>query len=614
MSVPTSFEPKPSDSSPSLLDAVMTALEGQDGLAAKRICQERLNTDSNDPDAHRYLGQVHSLLGENQSALLAAQRSTNLAPQDPRTWSDLGRVHVRVREWSQAIKCFAHAVDLDASHADSWHNLGTALKKIDARERAFAALKRALQIDPTRAETYLTLGNLLVEAEQLEDAIQCFQFAATHDPTLARARSRLAQELSQQGKVKQAESLFRQSLGLDSDDVASWFGLGRTMEDLGQAEAALGCYRNVLRRQPGNGMALGQYMSLVKDDEEETMWQAHAQTALESVDTPDKAKSLLGYGLAKYHSRRKEYAQSAHAGRVANAARRQKSGVLDRAALTARIDHLIETYTPDFFRQRGHFGVGTDQPVFIVGLPRSGTTLTEQILSAHPQLHGAGELPTLSRLAGWALCDEDAVPWQAAAQLEEQSSLEHAHQYLEALRVGAPPWPRRISDKQPLNFFQLAFAALLFPNARVVYCHREARDNALSIWLENFNQDQRYATDFDDLAFFTAESRRLMQHWRTALPLSVLSFKYEDTVADLEGQAKRLIAFLDVPWDDRCLDFHQVERAVQTPSRWQVRQPIYTKSVGRWKNYCEFLPELDTAFAGLCDQETVLTKLSHAEP
>jgi hypothetical protein len=259
---------------------------------------------------------------------------------------------------------------------------------------------------------------------------------------------------------------------------------------------------------------------------------------------------------------------------------------------------MIRTYSTAFFFERRRFGLGSDQPVFIVGLPRSGTTLTEQILSAHPRLHGAGELPDLARLAISALGPDDST-WQAATLLEENQSRTLARRYLEALRNGAPKRRLRLSDKSPLNFFQLAFAALLFPNARVVHCRRAARDTALSIWMENFNPEQHYATDFADLAFFTAEYERLMAHWRDALPLKILDLQYEDTVADLEGQARRLIAFLGAPWNDRCLDFHVNARAVQTPSRWQVRRPIYSRSIGRWKAYAEYLPELDSAFAEL---------------
>lgn len=213
-------------------------------------------------------------------------------------------------------------------------------------------------------------------------------------------------------------------------------------------------------------------------------------------------------------------------------------------------------------------------------------------------MYGAGELPDLARLARQVVAEHDAAPWQAAVQLKgEMASRLLAHNYLQALRRNAPPDCPRISDKQPLNFFHLTFAALLFPNARIIHCRRDARDNALSIWMENFNADQRYAADFGDLAFFIAQERRPMIHWQQVLPLHMLDVQYEDVVADVEGQARRLIMFLGAPWDDRCLNFHQQDRAVQTPSRWQVRQPIYSNSVGRWKRYRESLPELETAFA-----------------
>ncbi|WP_293397901.1 tetratricopeptide repeat-containing sulfotransferase family protein, partial [Nevskia sp.] len=502
--------------------------------------------------------------------------------------------HALEGKFDDAAQCFAEAIRTDDRHADASHNLGTALMKRGDRDGAFKALKTALLIDPSRAETYLNLGNLLIDAGQLEDALECFERAAKHDPALARARSRLAQHFSQAGKVKQAESLFRQALGLDPDHLQGWFGLGRTLEDLGEAGGALGCYLQVLKRRPQHAQALGQYLALVRDEPEAGQLSA-AQTLLQNPAVKDEARALIGYGLTKFHDRRKDYAQAAAAGLAGNAARRQANGPLDRAVLSRRIDRIIETFDGAFFESRRRLGLGTDQPVFIVGLPRSGTTLTEQILASHPLLHGAGELPDLSRLANGVI-GSDEEPWQAAQKLDEMSSRTLALEYLKALREEAPKSASRISDKSPLNFFHLAFAALLFPNARVVHCIRDGRDNALSIWMENFSPDQRYATDFDDLAFFHQQYLRLMAHWRQVLPLKMLELRYEDTVADLEGQARRLIGFLDAPWDARCLAFHKAERAVQTPSRWQVRQPIYTKSVARWKAYAEHLPGLDRAF------------------
>jgi tetratricopeptide (TPR) repeat protein len=587
----------------SLGQALNAALNTKDVALAFRLCEERLQTAPDDPAAYRYLALLHAAADNPGAALTAGQRACELAPDEPRSWSDLGRVYALLGKLENAVECFAEAVEIDVRYADGWHNLGAALKQLGKRAAAFTALKNALLIDPTRAETYLTLGTLLIEANQFADALECCERAVRHNPALPRARSRLAGQMLERGKVQRTEALFRQSLGMDPDHLDGWLGLGRVLEDLGEAEGARGAYLNVLRRRPDHAMALGQYLALLRDNQpptgttgEAAGWLRYAETTLRDHRVPDAARALIGYGVAKYHDRSRNYQAAAAAGVLANAARRRATGALDRDALTARVNNLIATYTSEFFIAHRHLGLGNDQPVFIVGLPRSGTTLTEQILSAHPWLHGAGELPTLSRLAVAVLGDTDAM-WQAAALLDETHSRVLAREYLTALRDGAPKNRRRISDKAPLNFFQLAFAALLFSGARVIHCRRAVRDTALSIWMENFNLDQRYATDFDDLAFFIAAYERLMAHWHAVLPLPILTMQYEDTVADLEGQARRLIDFLGVPWDDRCLDFHQHARAVQTPSRWQVRQPIYTRSVGRWQAYAAYLPELVTAFA-----------------
>jgi len=569
-------------------------LDRGDFSAALVLCSERLQLTPDDADAHRHLGQLHVLQNHRTEALHHAQRACELAPDDPRSWSDFGRVLASTGRLDDAIRCFVESVDCDPRHADGWHNLGTALKKKRDYEGAFKALKMALRLEPTRAQTCLNLGNLLIESGQFEDAVECFERASHHDPNLATARSSLAEQLSQAGAVKRAENLFRQSVGLDPSHVRGWFGLGRTLEDVGDAENALACYEKVLARQPTHAVALGQYLALVKNDVPTVVTRADALLADTTIS--EEPKALIGYGLAKYHDRRKQFADAAKAGLTANTARRKINGALDRAALTARIDGMIAHYDSDFFHQRRRFGMGTDQPVFIVGLPRSGTTLTEQIIASHPLLHGAGELPDLARLAAQQVA-EDQLPWQAAILLDQRKSRELALRYLRAMRNGAPKKRLRISDKSPLNFFHLAFAALLFPNARVIHCIRDARDNALSIWMENFNQDQRYATDFDDLGFYRSEYQRLMAHWREHSPLPILDLHYEDLVADLETQTRRLVDFLGTPWDAACLDFHKSERAVQTPSRWQVRQPVYTRSVERWRAYETYLPALVTAFA-----------------
>jgi tetratricopeptide (TPR) repeat protein len=584
----------------SLLDSLRAATAAGNLQLALRLGQQRLREHPQDADAHRHLAQIHAAAGERFPARRHAMRACELAPDDPRCWSDFGRICALENELADAVRCFREAVEIDPKHADGWHNLGVALRKLKDTDGAFRALKSALLVDPARAETYLELGNLLIRSGQFEDAIECFERAARHDARLASARSKLAQSLATRGKVRRAESLFRQSLALDPDHLQGWFGLGRALEDIGEAEGALECYLNVLRRRPDHAPAMGQYLALVRGDADAGVLAA-ASAALSSGVAGDEARAVIGYGLMKYHDRRGEYLQAAAAGVAANAARRRGVGPLDRDALTAQIDALIAACNREFFHVRRRWGLGTDQPVFIVGLPRSGTTLTEQILSSHPSIHGAGELPDLARIAGRCV-PEGEWPWRAAVHADETQSRVYGGEYLLALRDGAPRGSLRIIDKSPLNFLHLAFIAVLFPNARVIHCHRGARDNALSIWMESFNAAQQYATDLGDLAFFIGECRRLMSHWREHLPLRMLEVRYEHTVADVEGQARRLLEFLDAPWDDACLEFHSSERAVQTPSRWQVRRPVYGTSVERWKRYLPWLPQLESGFAHLEDR------------
>jgi hypothetical protein len=229
-------------------------------------------------------------------------------------------------------------------------------------------------------------------------------------------------------------------------------------------------------------------------------------------------------------------------------------------------------------------------------MPRSGTTLTEQIASSHSRVGGAGELRTLGdlmrRLAGRGGYAE------ALAGLTRGQSRDLARNYLEALRqIGGPG--ERITDKMPHNFEDLGLIALLFPNARVVHCMRDPLDTCLSCFTHHFSENHGYNTDLSVLGQYYREYRRIMQHWREVLPLRMLDFSYEALIADQEGKSRELIAFLGLEWEDACLAFHANDRLVSTPSRWQVRQPIYTSSVKGWKKYEKHLGPLFEALGEL---------------
>ena len=273
----------------------------------------------------------------------------------------------------------------------------------------------------------------------------------------------------------------------------------------------------------------------------------------------------------------------------------------DAEALNRQVNETIAAYTPAYFASVATWATPSELPVFIVGMPRSGTSLVEQIAASHSQVFGAGELKDIGKLAlelgasnrNWQCTDVRRL----------------ADRHLEGLRVlgrGAD----RVIDKLPDNVFQLGLIATLFPSARVIFCHRDPRDIALSCFFQKFSAGQlMFSYDLADCGNRYRETARLMAHWHRVLPLRMLDITYEALVADLEGESRRLIAFLGLEWEPACLDFHHTQRTVMTASSWQVRQPLYARSVGRWRRYEQHLDPLFAALAVVGSDEEQIADL-----
>jgi len=260
----------------------------------------------------------------------------------------------------------------------------------------------------------------------------------------------------------------------------------------------------------------------------------------------------------------------------------------DASGLRHQVDETIATFTADFFAARAGWGASSDLPVFILGMPRSGTSLVEQIAASHSQIFGAGELREIGEIT---------ASLGPAANWGEDAALRLAERHLERLRTldGAAA---RIIDKLPDNIFQLGSIATLFPRARIVFCRRDARDIGLSCFFQKFAAGHlTFSYDLADCGRRIKETERIAEHWRRTLSLPMLDLDYERLVADLEGESRRLIAFLGLDWEPACLDFHRTARAVQTASSWQVRQPLFDRSAGRWRHYEGHLAPLLEALA-----------------
>ncbi|MEZ6241920.1 MAG: sulfotransferase [Phycisphaerales bacterium] len=276
----------------------------------------------------------------------------------------------------------------------------------------------------------------------------------------------------------------------------------------------------------------------------------------------------------------------------------------DARSAEALVDRLLDVWTTDAIRAAPRAGIDTDAPVLIVGMPRSGTSLTEQILASHPHVAAVGESDTLSEAAALHLGAADSL-WRAKPMAPDKLTPEAVRAAAEHYKAAVldPVAPAaRVTDKHPMNFWRLGLVPLLFPNARVIHCVRDPRDTCLSCWAQHFVTDHPWANRLEDLAHFYRQYHRLTAHWErvlTALAVSHTRAVYEDTVANQETETRRLIDFLGLDWDDACLRFHESDRVVYTHSNEQVRRPMYTSSVGRWRHYAAHLEPLTNALADL---------------
>ncbi|RWO45966.1 MAG: sulfotransferase family protein [Mesorhizobium sp.] len=467
------------------------------------------------------------------------------------------------------------------NHPLALYILGTIYLGYDD-ERALRYFARAVGEEPKNPYYHLSLGEAYVKVSEYAPAIKHMQYALELKPGLIEALCALGRTYTAFDKPDMALPLYEKALKINRDHPKVRAGLASALSGLGRMDEAAAYLREAIARRIGVPSA---YNDLVQ-----TRYFTEEPEELESI--------LRELGNPKLGS---EGAQQLHhaAGKVLNDLKRydeafdhfnkakQASGQRFDIDLYRRwVDSMIETVTPDFLAARAGYGNPSDAPVFVVGMPRSGTTLTEQICASHPDVHGAGELSKLSRVANAiGLKTSSAGDLnQPITSITEDLSRTLAEEHLSYLRERAPA-ALRVVDKTPHNFELIGLIGLLFPNARIIHCRRDAIDNCVSCFVLNFSEAHSYNTDLNTLGLYYREYDRLMRHWNEVFPGLIFENRYETLVEDQEAQSRRLIDYLGLPWDDACLRFFDRDGSVNTPSRWQVRQPIYKSSVKRWKNY-----------------------------
>jgi Flp pilus assembly protein TadD len=528
------------------LRRISDLLRRGDANGAISLCQAVLNQSPDNPDALRFLalGQLQTNdLVESERTLARAMR---LAPADPELMNALGILRLKQEAYAEAVRSFTRCLDIAPIHSEALSNLAAAYTVMRQPHQAASYLQRLIQILPFSAHAFVRAADNRLAVGEVEKAIEFGRKAVRLDPDNPAGRLSLAEALEVWGRFRQAKFEYLAVLTLDSS----------------------------------NARALAGLLSLqgTRVDEQ---YAAGAQRLLETAELPDRDRVQLHLALARHYDRRRQYDLAFEHLQVGNATR-FKNHPFDSIAHSRAVDRLIAA--------RGSQAVASHpspthgkRPIFIVGMPRSGTTLVEQILAAHSEIAAGGELPTIMNIAAQIGGASKAYP-ETMQELDVESLSRFARQYLEKLDTVCAGGTR-VTDKMPFNFMHLGLIGALFPDAAIIHCRRSPADTCLSCYFTSFNEELQFASDLNALARYWLDYQRLMQHWHRVLPLKILDVDYERLVTDTEAAVRQMLSFCELAWEPACMRFFDIDRGVRTPSRWQVRQPIYPQSVGRWRHY-----------------------------
>ncbi|MBI1174854.1 MAG: tetratricopeptide repeat protein [Sideroxydans sp.] len=592
-----------------------------------RLTGASLKSNPNQPEAWNNHGYALQNMGQYEEALASYDQAAKLNPAYAGAWYNRGNVLRDMRRYDDAVTSYQQALAIRPDHADTWVNLGNTFKLMQRYDEARSCYEQAIVLMPGQAVAHNNLGNTLNELERYDDALACFNRAIALNPDYAEAYYNKSLVLQELGRHAEAVAGYRKALAFRPDHAEAHLNLGRSLQKLGKHGEAMSSYDRAIALKPDYADAYASKGSLLVEmgrmAEAETVLSEALEVAPGEIapllvllslkrcgrDDPllrqlvlhyaDRAvlsvekRAALSFAMGKAMENIGEYDQAFSAYEEGN--RLHHLGhPYDEAEEIRHVENTCSFFSADLFENcrilADTLPPEQDErvPIFIVGMPRSGTTLIEQILASHPALYGAGELPVLGELAKKVELPPIGSPnWEDSLRMLRELGQE----YLARVWQLAPE-ARYITDKMPHNFRNLGLIPLMLPNAKIIHSMRDPMDSCFSCYALKFTDGHEYCYSLETLGRHNLRYRQLMDHWHRVLPGRILDVRYEDTVADLEGQARRLLEYVGLPWDPACLNFYENKRAVSTASVTQVRKPIYSSSVARWKHFEKHLAPL----------------------
>ena len=543
----------------------------------------------NNPESHANIALAYKDQGKPEQAVKHFRESIRLDPYNPVVHNNLGNVLREMSRPKEAIKAYERALKLDGDFAPCWSNFAAALNEADKRKAAHRAVERALRLEPSLAQAHNNKGDILLAEAKYPEALDSYRTATALNPKYAAALINMARTQRDMDEPEAAVQTLQKALEIEPNNPEAHHAMGVLQEQLGDPEAAAQAFQDAVRVAPAMAIAhyyLAQIRGRKTSDEElaamEKIWR--------EVNMLPNDRMFMAFGLARAYEQRKQHDKAFEFLEQGNRVKAEMQPYDD--ADTGRfVDSLADCAEALAARLGFEAGCPDPRPVFILGMPRSGTSLTEQILASHSEVAGAGELSYAYDMAHRIRdITQQAFP-DNMKLLSAQQLLELGEYYLSRHKPDNLAH-RYVVDKTPLNFQYIGLLGLALPGAKFIHCHRDPVQNCFSIHKMPFDKKQAYAHSQEALGLYYNRYWKLMQRWKAQFPGRILDVRYEDTVADIESQGRRMLGFLDLPFEESVLDFYKTERLVKTPSASQVRQPIYGDAVQAWRKYEQHLGPL----------------------
>lgn len=639
------------DTSKASFDRAMTFLRAGDAQMAERICRQALGAFPRDANLLSLLGAAmlkqnraeeaeHTLSravrmypnftraietladalimqGRLPDALEALERASELDPgnasvrfKKAKVLDGLGRDDEASQQFEASFKLTPHREDLvrglqlqrmgnireaekryrdvltkDPKNVDALRLLAGVAMRAKQWSDAQVLLERALEIAPDFFQCWMDLGLAHQEQDRTDDALAAFEHAIRLEPNRPNPYAAVGTTNGMAGRHDAAIEAFDKALDLDEGHATALAGLGHVLKTIGRVEDGIAAYRKCVQHNSWNGEAWWSLANL-----KTFRFQPEDVTAMEAEIADerlaDEQRANFQFALGKAYEDAGDYERAFECYESGNENRRQRE-TYDPVQTADSHDQFISTFDSELFARHAGSGNPSNAPIFIIGLPRSGSTLIEQILASHPLVEGTHELPDLGRVARASAAnraDQKKYP-AVVAELDAAALSAFGDDYLQRTERHRELGRPRFTDKMPNNFAHVGFLQLILPNAKIIDARRHPLDSCLGSFRQLFARGQPFTYDLFELGEFYLEYDRLMRHWHDVLPGKVLHVQYEHVVDDLESQVRRLLEHCELPWDDACLKFYESDRAVKTASSEQVRTPIYSSSVQRWRNY-----------------------------